>query len=52
MKENVHLVKFGTGIQYIEPSLDHIQFDGFFEILHIDIPYSAEKIGGVSRWKI
>lgn len=49
MKENVHLVKFGTGIQYNEPSLD---IDNFFLILHIDIPYSAEKIGGVSRWEI
>lgn len=50
MKENVHLVKFGIGIQYNEPSLDID--DLFFEILHIDIPYSAEEIGGVSRWEI
>lgn len=50
MKENVHLVKFGTGIQYNEPSLDYD--DLFFEFLHIDIPHSAEEIRGVSRWKI
>lgn len=50
MKENVHLVKFGTSIQYNEPSLDIDNF--FFLILHIDIPYSAEEIGGVSRWEI
>lgn len=50
MKENVHFVKFGTCIQYNEPSLDID--DLIFEILHIDIPYSAEEIGGLSRWKI
>lgn len=43
-------VKFSIGIQYNEPSLDID--DLFFEILHIDIPFSAEETGGVSRWKI